>query len=651
MAIVKMNKITIAAPEAVREQMLAFLQKRGCVELTDIKNTISEEEKLPEGAGYYDPLSPSMQAAEREFEDVEFTYEFLKRYSTAKKAAKKEHITQEEFNSINGRYDWKNLYNESKKLDTAINENRNKDIKLKALVEHYTQWTNFDVSSQELSKLKNISWELGTVSRRYEKEFFKELEESAVDMYTEKISEKQQDVNVFILFHKDDEETVSDILKKYGFSKMNLDISVVPASKIEQLSSQIEELESEEKSLIASAQKLSENLSDIEKVYDYMASVKERQQVQQRLVKTERTFVAMGWIPEDKAEETKLETSKVFKDAVIIIEEAQETDDIPILLKNNKLVEPFEAVTGMYALPTVHDVDPTPVLMPFFLLFFGMMMADIGYGLVMLVGTWIFMKVKEPEGDFGKLIKVLFLSSFPTIIFGILYGSFFGGAETLLFGESAKLKPLWVAPVDDTMSVLIVSIALGILHLFVGLGVKAYMLIKSGKPLYAVTDVVSWYLLLTGLILIFLVPGIKTIATAMAVVGALTILLTQGRENKTIVGKFFGGFYSLYGITSYLGDILSYSRLLALGLASGLIGWSFNLLIELLGKGPAALILGPIIFLAGHTFNLLNGALGAYVHTSRLEYLEFFGKFYEGGGRAFDPFKIKTKFVKLVSDK
>ncbi|WDC83498.1 hypothetical protein PL321_12340 [Caloramator sp. mosi_1] len=191
------------------------------------------------------------------------------------------------------------------------------------------------------------------------------------------------------------------------------------------------------------------------------------------------------------------------------------------------------------------------------------------------------------------MVKLLALVSVPTVVFGVLYGSFFGGI--------IKIKPLWVDPVADPMTVLKYSIVFGIIHLYVGLGVKAYQLIKEGKILDAIFDVFFWYGLVSGLIWLLLGGGRP--AQIISIVSALGLLLTQGRSNKTLVGKFFGGLYGLYGVTGYLGDALSYSRLLALGLASGLIGWSFNLLIGLLGKGAVAFIFGPIIFVAGHTFN------------------------------------------------
>jgi V/A-type H+-transporting ATPase subunit I len=274
------------------------------------------------------------------------------------------------------------------------------------------------------------------------------------------------------------------------------------------------------------------------------------------------------------------------------------------------------------------------------MLFFGMMAGDVGYGLMMLAVSVFALKFMDIEGDARKIVKVILYCSIPTIMFGFVFGGF--------FGDAIKIKPLWLNPMDDPMKVLYLSVGFGVIHLFTGLGVKAYMLIKSGKLLDAIFDVFFWYMLLIGLI--WLLLGGSAVAKYMAIAGAIGLLATQGRANASIAGKIFGGIYGLYGVTSYIGDVLSYSRLLALGLATSLIGSSFNMLIKLMGNSPLAIIFGIFIFLGGHTFNFLIGMLGTFVHTCRLEYLEFFGKFYEGGGKAFQPLKISSKFIKVKTE-
>jgi len=629
MAIVKMKKINIVCLKEDKEKLLKLLQKLGVIQVVDLKEKIQE---------YPFESERVSNEVEYEFSKVKFTYEFLKQYADDKKGlfTPKKVLSFDEFEKLETYIDWNAYYKTAKHIEESMNLNRSKRSKLFSLIDQYSNWINFDASEEELKTLKNVSYFIGSVNKKYKEQLILELNENFKEVYIETISEKQNNLNMFVLSYKDIADDVFEVLKRYGFTKLNLELDKAPKDKILEFNKEIEELDLEYEGLINKAKDLASKIDDIEKVYDYLYSKLQLEKAKENIVLTKRAAFLSGWIPEDKVGFVKENLSSSFKDIYIEIEDAED-EEAPVLLKNNWLSEPFEVVTSMYALPKHSEIDPTPVLTPFFLLFFGMMMADVGYGILMFIVGLLGLKLTNAEGDMRKLLKLILYCSIPTIIFGFLYGSFFGGI--------IKLKPLWVDPVNEPMEILKWSIIFGMVHLYVGLGVKAYMLIRDGKVLDAFFDVGAWYLLLSGLIWMFLGGGF--IAKAMAILGALIILLTHGRENKTLVGKFFGGFYSLYGVTGYLGDALSYSRLLALGLASGLIGWSFNLLISLLGKGVVVYIFGPIIFIAGHTFNFLIGILGTYVHTSRLQYLEFFGKFYEGGGKAFEPLKIKTKFIKV----
>lgn len=638
MAIVKMKKIVLAAPQNVRDGILNLLQTKGYVQLIDLKEELTDTE----GLDYFNETK-SVSGTELDYNKIKFSYQFLKQYNTQKKSpfAKREIISKEQFDQIGTRIDWQEIYDKCKEIDESLTKNRNERTKMVLTAEQYNEWAGLDISDRELKDLKRVSYFTGTISNKYEAALYEELNEAYGDVYIEKVSVKKQDLNLFILCHSDDMSGVSDILKKYGFTKVSLDLKSTPLEQVKALNADIETLDSEYDELTKKAVELSERLRDIEKIYDYISNKLEKENSISKLVKTQKTFVLKGWIAEDNTKELEELVEKNFSDAFIDFEEPLQDEEPPIILKNNALNEPFEAITSMYALPQYTEVDPTPVLTPFYLIFFGMMAGDIGYGLVLFILAGLALKFMDLEGDSRKLVKLLFYVSIPTIIFGWVFGGF--------FGDAIPVTPLWVNPVDRPMDVLYVSIALGILHLFTGLGVKAYWFMKNGKVMDAVYDVFLWYLLLTGLIWLLLGGG--TIPKYMSIIGAAGLLLTQGRANKSLIGKFFGGVYGLYGVTSYIGDVLSYSRLLALGLATGLIGSSFNLLIRLLGSGPVAIIFGSIIFVAGHTFNLLIGMLGTFVHTCRLEYLEFFGKFYEGGGKAFNPLKISTKFIKVNTER
>jgi len=639
MAIVNMKKLTLAAPQGERDEILNSIQSIGCVEIVDLKN----EQIEVEGAKLF-KQSQTISQTQVNYNHVKFTYEFLKERIKGKNSlfSKREVISKKEFDSLESTIEWNKIYLEAKDIDDSLNSKKTEMSKLTTQMEQYWQWTGLDVNENDLKSLKKVSYFVGTVQKKFEDKLLDELSNIGKEIYIEKVFEKQQDVGVLIICYKSYADNIRETLKKYGFLKLNLELNDTPQNIVNDINNKINKIDEEINTLNLKAIELTKNIGDIEKIYDYLSSKIELDNSVSMLLKTQKTFILNGWISSNDEEFLKENLGKKFKDIYMVFEEPSEEDNPPVILKNNSFVEPFEAITSMYALPLPTEIDPTPVVAPFYMLFFGMMMADMGYGILMAVLGIFLLKKTDIEGDIRKIVKILVYCSIPTIIFGWLYGGFFGGI--------IPMKPLWVNPVDDPMAVLMVSLAIGVIHLFTGLGVKAYELIKDHKYLDALMDVGSWYALLGGLIgmLVSKDPSASLfeVSKIFAIIGAVAIVLTQGRSSKSIFGKFAGGLYSLYGVTGYLGDTLSYSRLLALGLSSGLIGWAFNLLIDII-PSPAKIIAGPLIFIAGHTFNFLIGGLGTFVHASRLIYLEFFGKFYEGGGKVFKPLKINTKFIKV----
>lgn len=633
MAIVKMNKIALAAPQSLKDDVLNLIQTEEAIHIVDLR----EVDMNYEGVEYFTE-GKVVTDTQMDYNHIKISYEFLKSYSKKKSGLfdKKEVISKNEFDELNDKINWRSIYQGCREIEEGINLNKSEKSKLGSQLEQYSQWANLDVTTAELDTLKKASYFIGYMNSKYESNLYEDLDNAFNDIYIQKISEKQQDINLFMLCHIDDSQDVSEILKKYGFTRATLDLNVLPSVKVSELKELSVKLDKQVETLNEKALNLSEKIGDIEKIYDFYTVRLEKENAISKLIKTNETFILQGWIFKDRADEIVAKLEGKFKDIYISIEEPGVDDAFPIALKNNAFAEPFEAVTELYSLPLPTEIDPTPVIAPFFMFFFGMMMADIGYGLVMAIGGLFALRFIELGSGTKKFVKLLLYCSITTIIFGFLYGSFFGGI--------INLKPIWTNPVDKPMDVLIWSMVFGLIHLFTGLGVKGYMLIKAGKVIDVLYDVITWYGLIIGLIMLLTIGG--TFPKILSIVSAVGIVATQGRSNTSIVGKFFGGLYGLYGITGYLGDVLSYSRLLALGLATGLIGWAFNLLIGLV-SGPAVFIAGPLIFIVGHTFNFLIGLLGTFVHTSRLQYLEFFGKFYEGGGKAYAPLKINTKFINV----
>ena len=351
--------------------------------------------------------------------------------------------------------------------------------------------------------------------------------------------------------------------------------------------------------------------------------------------------------------------------------EPESGEAAPIALKNNSFAAPTESVVESYGLPGEGEVDPTSIMAVFYYFLFGLMLSDAGYGLLMIVGCAIVLK-KFPKmsRSMKQMMTMFFWCGVSTFLWGILFGGFFGDAIDVVahtfFGvpkDVAVFKPLWFAPLEKPMKLLVYSFAFGVAHLFVGLGIKGWQLLKQKRVMDFIGSVLSWFLLLTGLILMLLpsdlfasisgspiaIPApLQSAAKILALLGAVGLLLFAAWDRKNIGLRLALGAYELYGITGWLSDVLSYSRLLALGLATGVIASVINSMASMFGGGVKGAILFIIIFLVGHALNMAINLLGAYVHTNRLQYVEFFGKFYDGGGEAYEPLTTdNTKYYHM----
>ena len=398
----------------------------------------------------------------------------------------------------------------------------------------------------------------------------------------------------------------------------------------------------------------------IDFLIDYFTMRKEKYEVLNRLGMTKNTMILEGYLPEREVTRLVNELEQRFRVA-ITISEPEEDEDVPVLLENNGFSSPVEPITEMYALPAKKDIDPTPVMAVFYYLFFGLMLSDAGYGCLMVLVSALALKKFPLEGNMRKTMKMFLYSGVSTIFWGALFGTWFGDIVPVIcknfLHRPAPRMAIWFDPVSDPMKLLLFSLGLGILHLFLGLGVHFYQLWTAGKRWDAFCDTAPIYLLVLGAApvgagMLTEVPAIlNTIGMYVMLVGVILIILTASRTSKNIFARLGGGLYGLYNAASgYLSDVLSYSRLLALGLATGVIGQVVNLLGTIPENPIVKGILLFFVFIVGHTLNMAINMLGAYVHTNRLQYVELFSKFYEGGGRAFKPFAVHTKYVKFKEE-
>ena len=655
MAIVKMSKFDLVVFAEQRAKVLKKLQKFKEVNFVDIElhdenGELSKD--AVEGVTKYVNNEELTHIDERLYQ-LSNAISLIKKYDERKTRLRdvihgNENYTFDELAKKALTYDWKKVSSELNKIGTQYSQIKSEISKKYMRYDEIDLWERLDVNPKELKNLKKVNTFLGTVPIKLKGTFIDGIAELDKTYYEElKIVKDEVYYLVISSIDEREKEKLAEVFRNSSFTVENLDIDAVPQDYKNGLQKEISELKKEKRRLKAQIKTYSEDLADLQAVYEYMQNKKLRIVESEKLAQTENTILIKGWIPTEKVSEFE----KVIKDEAgdnyyLTFTDADRDDaTVPIKLKNGKVASTFENLTGMYAYPRYNEIDPTPLFTPFYILFFGMMGADVGYGLVLLLATMFVLKVVNLSSQMRKSIKFFFYLSFSVIFWGLLYGSYFG----------ATIPGMWrlVDPASQYNDLLVGSIVFGVVHIFVGLAIKAYMLIRDGKSLEAVYDVLFWYMALIGGML-FLIFKLMNLSAVMAnvsmwvmIAGMAGIVLTGGREAKGVGAKLGGGLYSLYGISSYVGDFVSYSRLMALGLSGGFIASAINMIAGMIGGNWFGMIFIPVILIVGHLFNMFLSFLGAYVHTSRLMYVEYFGKFYEGGGKPFKDFRTENKYINL----
>lgn len=648
MAIVKMKKFTLLAFESQKQKLLQDLQRLESVQFSEILMEEGLEEYLQK-----DSAQVEISEIEEEQAKVKFAIDFLSQYEEKKGMIQslkegKNTVTYYELEKVVKNLQWKEQYNYLREKENTINKKKQHISKLSSEIEEISKWKNLDISMNAINNFKNCIAYLGVVPKNFIDNLREDISFQYDNCYIEIVSEDNRDSNILIIFHKELQSEIETLLKRYSFNKVNYDYELPPKEVIRSFQSKIKELKNELENINKDIKDHAKYINDFKLIYEYNENYLLRLESCNNFLRSKNILTIEGWLPESAIDEFEETISKSLNKEYYLEFEDAKGEDVPILLKNGTVSEAFEPITEMYSMPRYDEIDPTPLFMPFYFIFFGMMLSDAGYGLVMFIGSLIALKFFNLDDDKRKSIKMFFYLSISTIFWGVMYGSY--------FGDAIKINPIWMKPDSNVILLMIVSVALGLIQIYIGLGIKGYMLIRDGKPLDALLDVGLWYLTLTGSILWLLsasgtISGnISEIAKYATFGGMILIVLTHGRSAKGVGAKLGAGLYSLYGITGYVGDLVSYTRLAALGLATGFIGSAFNLMIGMIGNPIAKILAGTLLFVVGHVFNLFINALGAYVHTCRLQYLEYFNKFYEGGGKAFKPLKFSSKYVKIVKN-
>lgn len=470
------------------------------------------------------------------------------------------------------------------------------------------------------------------------------------DAVLEELGRTENELYVRLTSYNKDHEKALSLLTSCGFQLCPckaLKSDGFAEGKVKITEGLIKDTEDKLAALNDEAKTLAERHGDTELYIDLLMTDAARREAEDRFGASERTVVVSGWVPEESRD--KVAAFLDERGDAYSFEDAGEDPEAPIKFKNGAFAAQFEPVVELYSPPAYASFDPTTIMSFFYFIIFGLMLADVGYGLLLSVVCFAALKLMRPEGNMKKMLTMFGICGISCIIMGVLFGGYFSDAPQIImenwFGiEDPPDFALLFNPLTSPIPFLAASLGVGALHLITALGIKFYVLWKRGKKLDAVFDQGSWIILFLGIGLFLVVKEAGLVLTAL---GVLMLICTQGRHEKNIIMKVFKGIASLYDIVSYFSDLLSYSRILALGLASMVVGSVFNILGGLPGLSVIGIIVFFVIFTVGHLLNMGVNLLGTFVHTSRLQYIEFFGKFYEDGGRMFEPLTPKSKFVRF----
>lgn len=671
MAVMPMQRIGIYALKSRRKPILELIQRRGVVEIHAEKaeDAVFRQTDTAPAKARFENNTSTLQAALEALDKLEPEKKSLlaplegrtpiplSRYEETAGAAGKTLRAASRVNAL-----WKKCADDRAEI-----------LRLEAQIRMLEPWSRLDVSMRTTGTASTAAF-IGSFPAEYTEEALKaEIAQGAPEIdgvAVEVLSAGTQQTCAFLLCHASNGAKLEAFLRSIGFTYPADRSKKPPQARMQDLNARIEKLRAEIDGAEAEIRTYAALRGAMQYTIDYFSMRIEKYDVLGRLWQSPHVFVITGYIPAESAPALEKELTEKFE-AYVELETPAEDEDVPVKLKNNAFAAPVEGVLESYSMPGRKEIDPSTLMAVFYYFLFGMMLSDAGYGLLMVIGCGIALaKFKNMEESLRKFLKMFLYCGISTVFWGAMFGSFFGDAVTVIgktfFNVDIAIPALWFTPLNEPMRLLLFSFLIGVIHLFAGLGAQFYQLARQGLWKDAIFDVVFWYMLVGGGILYllsmqmfadmvslgFTLPAAVGTAGAIAAgIGAVGIVLTAGRESRSPFKRLLKGLYGLYGVSSYLSDILSYSRLLALGLATGVIASVFNQMGAMLGNSPAGVAVFVFAFLVGHTLNLGINVLGAYVHTNRLQFVEFFGKFLEGGSRKFNPFSAKTKYFKITEEK
>lgn len=658
MSLAQLKKVEIYGLQQERSRLLKEIQELGLMEVVEY----TEEAQEPSEATF----SEQMQAEyieqsgkiDRRLAEIGRALNFLEQIAPVKPsliqqfAGVKTYLSRKEFEQLARTEERLNqVLTDLYKIEQDLSQIQSKRTQLETLLAAFKPWRGLDLSANDLEGTPNVQIVLGTTEDSVEK-LRESLSGLDAPFYLELINQDQTGSYILLLFLRDSQEKVLPLLTSLKVNLLTLPhFESTVEAKLVQIDQDLLRLSQSETLLKERAGSLTKERPLLQVCYDSLLSEKQRLDISERLAHGKQCFALKGWLVADKLNILKGRLTEAKLNYVLRAEDPVPGEAAPVVLKNNPMVTPFEYLVHSFSYPQAHEVDPTPAIAPFFFIFFGIALGDAGYGLVLsLVCAGLLVMLKM--GPIGKKLSWMFLlSGMAAVIFGIITGSVL----------SLPFKFGLFSPLENPILLLIIALGLGLVQLYFGVIISAWGNIKAGRWLDVIFGQVFWLFFLTSVLLVLGKDaiGLSKHATTLnylllsAIAG---LVLGNMRGKKGIIKKILaipGGLFTIYGSIGFFSDVLSYSRLMALGLSGGVMGGIMNQLAWLVVQSVPVLgwIFGGAIFLFGHLLNFGLSILGAYVHSSRLQYLEFFGKFYEGGGKPLVPLKNEHKYTFLINER
>lgn len=636
MSVLEMQKVQVISLKPHKEPILKQLQK---IEAMDIRSV--------------EPLAET-QEYEVELAELRSAILFLEGFSGKKKTfiesfiPPKEELTEEEMEQACRETDCGELLEKCKAIEGELANLKNLIQELKADEAKLLPWSALDIPLANLACTEKTCIAAGVIKSAHFEEFRDKFNKfsTAADLMV--AGKNKEETHLVLIYLSEESEAIGGFISKSELSIIDLPTSErTPAMEIAQLRSVMEKTKKELQEQHDEAIKLTRSLDRLKYFYDQLMEKRRLSEAKRKFFDLEYTFALQGWIKKQELAKVRKELLKVTDELEIFPVQPDKDEKPPVALENPPFFSPFELITNLYATPKPGEIDPSIPLSFFFALFFGICLGDFAYGIVLsLFSLYFLKKYKLPKGGV-QLFNLLLMGGIVSAVVGVLTGSYLGFSP-----KDTPLAPLQIIdPVKDPITMLIFSLVLGVVQIFYGKFLSFFSKFNNKDYTSAFLDDALWIFFLASLVLLAVslaVPiGMTRIAAYLSIAGAVGLTLTQGRSAPNIFAKLINGLLSLYSVSAYVGDTLSYSRLLALGMSTTIIGAVINILADMARGGVPGLgiVLMIIILIFGHLLNLVIGTLGAFVHSTRLQMVEFFGKFYEGGGRAFRPFRREAEYT------